>query len=130
MELHGDKYHSGKALLTRFAPATRYPWDYWVGLSLWTGEWLYFRNGVDFSTGARAFRAAAHAASGSRNVLYKASWKDMPKDEIKVVWLPKEQTFAERAANTQIPADQLDISQIPDMFLNDPEFREAAGLDK
>jgi hypothetical protein len=70
-----------------------YPWDYWIGVSLWTGEWVYLKNGEDFSCSTRNFRNAVSSASKTRKVLYKATYRRLPKDEIKVVWY-QEGTFA------------------------------------
>lgn len=125
MELRGDRFYEGGHILLNFGGQgqNKYEWNYYIGLSLWTGQWLYFKNGVDFACGAKAFRAAAAQAARARGLEYKASWKDMPIDELKVVWYPRSMDPAYFA-----PKD-VDLSGVPDVIMNDPEFRKLAGLD-
>jgi hypothetical protein len=119
MELRDDKLYEGRVYLqpeqfTRYT--TRYPWEYWIGLSLWTGQWIYLKNGVDFSVGAKSFRVAVHDMSAKRKVNYSASWRDLPNDEIKVIWYLDEPRAFLQVDEDDVGLRGLDEWEMPDFL--------------
>jgi hypothetical protein len=117
MELRGDKLYEGKVYLRpdQFTKMpSKYPWEYWMGLSLWTGQWLYLKNGEDFAVGTKSFRVSVHAVSGKRNIEYSASWRELSEGEIKVIWHQEKPRFFLEVDDDDAGLRGLDEWEMPD----------------
>src|SRR5215213_6802091 len=96
MELRGDQHNAGGAYLN-IPAGPPYPWEYWIGLSLWTGEYVYLKHGVDwplFRSRAGFVNTARHAA-GAYGCKAKCETRNLPENELKVLFYRPNEVPAE-----------------------------------